>query len=63
MSVSLYEFTSCIGMWNRLVTPLIDDREGMDGGVEVTSAKEDNGGRKWLSAAAITVYGGVAVGL
>ena len=34
-----------IGMWNRLVTPPIDDREGMDGGGEVTSTKEENGGR------------------
>ena len=29
-------------MWNRLVTPPIDDREGMDGGGEGTSAKEKN---------------------
>ena len=50
-------------MWNRLVTLPIDDREGMDGGGEGTSAKEENGGREWLSAAAMTVDGGVAVGL
>ena len=49
--------------WNRLVTLQIDDREGMDGGGEGTSAKEDNGGREWFSAAAITVDGGVVVGL
>ena len=45
LSVSLYNFTSWIGMWNCLVTPKIDDREGMDGGGEGTSANEDNGGR------------------
>ena len=50
-------------MCNRLVTPPIDDREGMDGGGEVTSSKEDNGGREWLSAEAMTVDGGVAVDL
>ena len=50
-------------MWNRLVTQLIDDREGMDGGREGTSANEENGGRGWFSAAAMTVDGGVAVGL
>ena len=33
------------------------------GGGEVTSAKEENVGREWLSAAAMTVDGGVAVGL
>ena len=49
-------------MWNRLATPLIDDREGIDGGGEVTSAKEQNLGRGWLSAAAIIVEVGVAVG-
>ena len=48
-------------MFNRLVTPPIDDREGTDGGGEGTSAKEENGGREWLSAAAMTVDGGVAV--
>ena len=32
-------------MWNRLFTPPIDDREGMYGGGEGTSAKEYNGGR------------------
>ena len=46
-------------MWNRLVTPSIDDREGMDGGGEGTSDKEENGGREWLSMAAMTVDGGV----
>ena len=50
-------------MWNRLVTLLIDDREGMGGGGEETSAKEENGGREWLSAVAMTVDRGVAVGL
>ena len=34
----------------------------MYGGDEGTSAKEENGGREWLSAAAVTVDGGVAVG-
>ena len=33
-----------------------------DGGGEGTSAKEENGGREWLSAAAMTVDGGVTVG-
>ena len=50
-------------MWNRLVTLPIYDRGGMDGGGEGTSAKEENGGREWLSAAAMTVDGGVVVGL
>ena len=50
-------------MWNRLVTPPIDDREGMDIGGEGTSSKEDNGWREWFSAAAMAVDGGVAVGL
>ena len=50
-------------MWNSLVTLPIDDREGMDGGGEVTNAKEENGGREWFSAAAMAVDGGVAVGL
>ena len=50
-------------MWNRLVTPPIDDREGMDGGGDSTSAKEENGGREWFSAAAMKVDGGVTVGL
>ena len=48
---------------NRLVTPPIDDREGMNGGGEGTSAKEENGGREWFSATDMTVGGGVAVGL
>ena len=63
MSVSIYSFSSWIEMWNRLVTPPIDDREGMDGGGEGTSAKEENEGREWFSMADITVDGGVAVGL
>ena len=50
-------------MWNHLVTPPIDGREGMDGGGEGTSSKEENVGRQWLSTAAMTVDGGVAVGL
>ena len=37
-------------------------KEWMGGG-ERKSAKEDNGGREWLSATAMAVYGGVAVGL
>ena len=32
-------------MCNRLVTPPIDDREGMEVGVEGTSSNEDIGGR------------------
>ena len=35
----------------------------MDGGGEGTSAKEENGGREQFSVAAMTVDGGVAVGL
>ena len=50
-------------MWNHLVTPPIGDREGMDGGGEGTSSKDENGGREWLSAAATTVDGGLKVGL
>ena len=50
-------------MWNRLVTPRIDDREGMDGGGEGKIAKGENGGREWFSAAAMTVFGGATVGL
>ena len=50
-------------MWNCLVTPPINDREGMDGGGEGTSVKEYNGVRGWFSAAAMTVDGGVTVGL
>ena len=49
-------------MWNRLVTPPIDDREGMDGGGEGTNDKEENLGRDWFSAEAMTVDGGVEVG-
>ena len=55
-------FSSLIGMWNRLVTPPIDDREVMERG-EGTSAKEDNGGREWLYITAMTVDVGVTVGL
>ena len=50
-------------MCNRLVTPPINDREGMYGRGEGTSAKEENGEREWFSAADTTVDGGVAVGL
>ena len=50
-------------MWNRLVTPSINDREGMGGGGEGTSAKYENGGMEWLSAEAMTVDVGVEVGL
>ena len=50
-------------MWNRIFTPPIDDREGMDRGGEGTSAKEENGGREWCSAAAMAVDGGVVVSL
>ena len=50
-------------MRNHLVTPLINDREGIEGGGEDKSAKEENGGREWFSAAAMTVDGGVALGL
>ena len=50
-------------MCNRLVTSPIYEKEGMDGGVEGTSAKEENGGREWFSAASMTVDGGLAVGL
>ena len=32
-------------MWGYLVVPPIDDREGMEGEGEGTSAKESNGGR------------------
>ena len=35
----------------------------MDGGGEGTSANKENGGREWLSATAMTVDGGVVVGL
>ena len=50
-------------MCNLLVTPPINDREGMDVGCEGTSAKEENGEREWFSAAAVPVDGGVADGL
>ena len=42
-------------MWNRLVIPLINYREGMDGGGEGESFKEENGMTDWFSAAAMTV--------
>ena len=63
MSVSLCDFSSCIGMWNLLVTPPIDHSEVMDGGGEGTRDKEENGGRYWLSVEAMEFDGGVAVGL
>ena len=63
LNVSLYEFSSWIGMWNRLFTHPIDDREVMDGWGEGTSAKEENVGREWFSATDMTVGKGVAVGL
>ena len=63
LSVSIYVFSSWIGMWNRLVTPSIDDREGINRGGEGTSAKEENGGREWLFAEVVAVDEGVAVGL
>ena len=50
-------------MWNRPVTPPIDDREGLDGGGEGTGAKEENGGREWLSVEAMKVDRGVEVDL
>ena len=50
-------------MYNCLITPSIADREGMDGGGECTSAKEENKGREWFSAVAMTVDGGLTVGL
>ena len=63
LSVSLYAFSSWIGMWDRLVTTPIDDREGMEGGCEGTSANEENDGRECLTVESMTVNGGVAVGL
>ena len=50
-------------MWNRLVTPSIDDREGIEEGGKGKIYKEANRGREWLSAMDMTVDGGVAVGL
>ena len=50
-------------MYNRLVSPTIDYREGMDVGIDGTYDKEDNGRRYWLSAADITINIGVAVDL
>ena len=63
MSVSIYAFYLWIGMCNHLVTPPINDREGMDGGGEGISSKEDNGGREWFSAEDMKVDRGVEVGL
>ena len=63
MSVCLYAFSSWIGIWNCINTPTINYRELMGGGGYGPSAKEDNGGREWFSAAPMTVDGGVAVGL
>ena len=63
MSLSLYAFYSLIGMWNCLVTPSINDREGIDGGGEGISAKDENIGREWFSVAAMEVDGGAEVGL
>ena len=62
-SVSLYAISSWIGIWNRLVTPSINGKEVMDGGVEGGSSKEENGGRERFSAVAMTVDIGLAVGL
>ena len=42
---------------------MINDREGMEGGEKGTSDKEENGGRKWLPMADMTVNGEVVVGL
>ena len=63
LSLSLYAFYSLIGMWNCLVTPSINDREGIDGGGEGISAKDENIGREWFSVAAMKFDGGVEVGL
>ena len=63
LSVSIYDFSLWIWTWNRLVTPSIDDREGMDGGGEGTNAKEENGGREGLSTGAMKFDIGVVVGL
>ena len=54
---------SQIPMRNRFVTPLINDREGMDRGGKGTSTNGENGRREWFSAAAMKVDGRVAVGL
>ena len=50
-------------MWNRLVVPLINNREGIEVGGEGKSANAENVWRDWLSAADLTVDGGVAFGL
>ena len=52
-----------MGTWNRLVALLIDDRKGMDRGGDGKSTNRENGRRKWFSASAIAIDGGVAVGL
>ena len=49
-------------MWNCLVTPTIDDREGMEGGCEGTSAKKANLGRELFSVKYMKENVGVAVG-
>ena len=43
--------------------PLIDGREGMEGGGEDTSTKEANVWREWFSPASMAIDEGVAVGL
>ena len=58
LNVSIYVFYSRIGIRNRLVTPPINEREGMEGGGENTSAKEGNAGREWLSTVNMTGDGG-----
>ena len=58
LNVSIYVFYSRIGIRNRLVTPPINEREGMEGGGENTSAKEGNAGREWLSMVNMTGDGG-----
>ena len=52
-------------MWNTALSRSRSIEQGRNGqrGVRGTSAKEANGGREWLSAAAMIVDGGVAVGL
>ena len=50
-------------MCNGVVMPPIDDREGIEGGGEGTSAKEANGWMEGFSVVAMMVDGGVAVGL
>ena len=50
-------------MWYRLVTLSIDDRKGMAGGGEGESTKEENVVRECFPVVAMTVGGGMAVGL